>query len=120
MKTRAPASASAGSPEQPAARAATTTSRAARRSRTTKYWAAGTLGSEGLTRVMVPDTMPPHALGSGTISFGLVSIPVKLYTATSAGNVSFNLLHAKCGSRVKQHTFCPHGNQTVERHGLVY
>jgi len=68
---------------------------------------------------MVPDTMPPHALGSGTISFGLVSIPIKLYTATSAGNVSFNLLHAKCGSRIKQQTFCPVCNETVERGGLV-
>jgi DNA end-binding protein Ku len=68
---------------------------------------------------MVPDTMPPHALGSGTISFGLVSIPVKLYTATSSGNVSFNLLHAKCGSRIKQQTFCPVCNETVERSGLV-
>src|SRR2546429_5432000 len=63
--------------------------------------------------------MPPHALGSGTISFGLVSIPIKLYTATSAGNVSFNLLHAKCGSRIKQQTFCPTCNETVERSGLV-
>ena len=68
---------------------------------------------------MVPDTMPPHALGSGTISFGLVSIPVKLYTATAPGNVSFNLLHAKCGSRIKQQTFCPVDNEVVERSGLV-
>ncbi len=63
--------------------------------------------------------MPPHALGSGTISFGLVSIPVKLYTATSSGNVSFNQLHAKCGSRIKQQIFCPVCNETVERSGIV-
>jgi DNA end-binding protein Ku len=63
--------------------------------------------------------MPPHALGSGTISFGLVSIPIKLFTATSSGNVSFNLLHAKCGSRIRQQTFCPVCNETVERSGLV-
>jgi len=68
---------------------------------------------------MVPDTMPPHALGSGTISFGLVSIPVKLYTATVPGNISFNLLHAKCGSRIKQQTFCPVDNVTVDRSELV-
>ena len=37
--------------------------------------------------------MPPHSIGSGTISFGLVSIPIKLYTAASWGGVSFNLLH---------------------------
>jgi DNA end-binding protein Ku len=45
-----------------------------------------------------------RALGSGTISFGLVSIPIQLYTATSSQKISFNLLHAKCGSRIKQQT----------------
>lgn len=63
--------------------------------------------------------MPPHALGSGTISFGLVSIPIKLYTATASGTIAFHLLHAKCGSRVKQHMFCPVDNEVVERSGLV-
>jgi len=68
---------------------------------------------------MVPETMPPHALGSGTISFGLVSIPIKLYTATSPTNVSFNLLHATCGSRIKLQNFCPVDNVVVERSELV-
>jgi DNA end-binding protein Ku len=63
--------------------------------------------------------MPPHALGSGTISFGLVSIPIKLYTAAGSAGVSFNLLHAKCGSRIRQQTFCPACNETVERSALV-
>jgi len=63
--------------------------------------------------------MAPHSIGSGTISFGLVSIPVKLYTAASSGGVSFNLLHAKCGSRIKQQTFCPVCNEVVDRAGLV-
>jgi len=63
--------------------------------------------------------MPPHSLGSGTISFGLVSIPVRLYTAASSGGVSFNLLHAKCGNRIKQQTFCPVCNEVVERNQLV-
>ena len=63
--------------------------------------------------------MAPHSIGSGTISFGLVSIPVKLYTAASGGSVSFNLLHAKCGSRIKQQTFCPVCNEVVERGSLV-
>ncbi|HET8576052.1 MAG TPA: Ku protein [Methylomirabilota bacterium] len=63
--------------------------------------------------------MPPHSLGSGTISFGLVSIPVKLYTAASSGGVSFNLLHAKCGNRIRQQTFCPVCNEVVDRSGLV-
>ena len=68
---------------------------------------------------MVPETMPPHALGSGTISFGLVSIPIKLYTATSPTTVSFNLLHATCGSRIKLQNFCPVDNVVVERSELV-
>ena len=63
--------------------------------------------------------MAPHSLGSGTISFGLVSIPVRLYTAASSGGVSFNLLHAKCGNRVRQQMFCPVCNEVVERGGLV-
>jgi DNA end-binding protein Ku len=63
--------------------------------------------------------MPPHSIGSGTISFGLVSIPVKLYAAASGGGVSFNLLHAKCGNRIRQQTFCPVCNEVVDRSGLV-
>ncbi len=63
--------------------------------------------------------MPPHSTGSGTISFGLVSIPVRMYTATASASVSFNLLHARCGSRIRQQTFCPTCNETVERTALV-
>jgi DNA end-binding protein Ku len=63
--------------------------------------------------------MPPHSIGSGTISFGLVSIPVKMYTAASSAGVSFNLLHAKCGNRIKMQQFCPVCNEVVDRAGLV-
>jgi DNA end-binding protein Ku len=63
--------------------------------------------------------MPPRSLGSGTISFGLVSIPVKLYPAASSQSISFNLLHAKCGNRIRQQRFCPVCNEVVEREGLV-
>jgi DNA end-binding protein Ku len=64
--------------------------------------------------------MPPRAMASGTISFGLVSIPVKLYAATqpSAG-VSFNLLHAKDGSRLKQQYVCAQEGVKVEREEMV-
>jgi DNA end-binding protein Ku len=63
--------------------------------------------------------MPPRSIGSGAISFGLVSIPVKLYVATSSQAPSFNLLHAKCGNRIRQQRFCPNCNQVVERDELV-
>lgn len=58
--------------------------------------------------------MTARAIGNANISFGLVSIPVKLYSAsnTSAG-ISFNLLHAKCGSRLKQQYICPKEDNVV-------
>jgi len=64
--------------------------------------------------------MALRSMASATISFGLVSIPVRLYSATqpSAG-LSFNLLHKKCGSRVKQQYVCPTEGEKVERDDLV-
>jgi DNA end-binding protein Ku len=63
--------------------------------------------------------MAARAISSGTISFGLVSIPFKLYTAASSQNVSFNLLHKKCGGRMKQQYLCPVDNAVVERGDMV-
>ncbi len=63
--------------------------------------------------------MAARSIGSGTISFGLVSIPIKLYTAASPKGVSFNMLHAKCGSRMKQQYLCPIDNEIVERKDMV-
>jgi DNA end-binding protein Ku len=63
--------------------------------------------------------MPPHSIGSGTISFGLVSIPIRMYTAASSAGITFNLLHAKCGSRIRQQTYCPVDKEVVDRTALV-
>src|SRR5712691_10563642 len=63
--------------------------------------------------------MTPHSIGSATISFGLVAIPIKLYTAASSAGVSFNLLHAKCGHRIRLQTYCPVDQAVVERSELV-
>lgn len=63
--------------------------------------------------------MAARATSSTQISFGLVSIPVKLYTATSEQGVHFNQLHTKCGGRIKQQLFCPVDEQIVERSELV-
>jgi len=61
-----------------------------------------------------------RAIAGATISFGLVSIPVKLYSATQASaGISFNLLHAKCGTRVKQQYICPRDNELVARDEMV-
>jgi len=63
--------------------------------------------------------MPAHSIGSGTISFGLVAIPVRLYTAAVSAGVSFHLLHAACGHRIRQQTYCPVDHAVVERGELV-
>lgn len=48
-----------------------------------------------------------RAIWSGSISFGMVTIPVKLYGATESKDIAFNLLHATCGTRLKQMRWCP-------------
>ena len=48
-----------------------------------------------------------RAIWSGSISFGMVSIPVKLYGATESKDISFHLLHSTCGTRLKQVRWCP-------------
>jgi DNA end-binding protein Ku len=64
--------------------------------------------------------MPARANASGTVSFGLVSIPVKLFTAASSEQASFNMLHKKCGGRVKQQYICPtDNNEVVDRKDMV-
>ena len=64
--------------------------------------------------------MAPRSIGTGTISFGLVSIPVNLYPATQPSSaISFNLLHAKCGSRLKQQYVCAKDGEKVERDDMV-
>ena len=64
--------------------------------------------------------MPAHAIGSATISFGLVSVPIKLYsTSESRASISFNWLHKKCGSRLKQQYFCPKDEEKVDKDEMV-
>jgi DNA end-binding protein Ku len=64
--------------------------------------------------------MTARAMGSATISFGLVSIPVKLYsTSETRSGVSFNMLHGACGSRLKQQYICPKCEQVVPREDMV-
>jgi DNA end-binding protein Ku len=55
----------------------------------------------------------------GYITFGLITIPVRLYAAARTERVSFNQIHEVCGSRIKQQTYCPHCERVVERSELV-
>jgi DNA end-binding protein Ku len=64
--------------------------------------------------------MAARSIGTLTISFGLVAIPVKLYSATEAARgVSFNLLHKTCGSRLRQQYFCIKEDVPVSRDEMV-
>src|SRR5690606_27564912 len=63
--------------------------------------------------------MAARALGTATLSFGLVSIPVKLYTTSdSSRQITFNWLH-RCGSRVKQQYWCIKEDKPAPRDELV-
>jgi DNA end-binding protein Ku len=64
--------------------------------------------------------MSARAIASATVSFGLVSIPVKVYSSgNSSAGVRFNMLHKKCGSRLKQQYYCPQDGEKVERDEMV-
>ncbi|MCA9680231.1 MAG: Ku protein, partial [Myxococcales bacterium] len=64
--------------------------------------------------------MPARAIGTATISFGLVSIPIKLFTSTeSGGEIHFNMLHDACGSRLKQQYICTKDGEVVDREHMV-
>lgn len=59
------------------------------------------------------------SLWSGSITFGLVSIPVRLEVSQRSRNLSFNLLHKSCLHRIRQKAYCPHCDQYLEREELV-
>src|SRR5437773_5672938 len=64
--------------------------------------------------------MAARSIASLTISFGMVSIPVKLYSATEASHaISFNLLHKSCGSRLKQQYLCIREEVPVPREDMA-
>jgi DNA end-binding protein Ku len=64
--------------------------------------------------------MPARTIASATISFGLVSVPVNLFTsAESKASISFNMLHGKCKSRLKQQYICPKDSEIVTRDATV-
>jgi DNA end-binding protein Ku len=64
--------------------------------------------------------MAARSLSRGTLSFGLVTVPIQIYSASeSSAAISFNLLHAKCHSRLKQQYICPKDDEIVPRSDMV-
>src|SRR5678815_1041979 len=56
---------------------------------------------------------------SGYLTFGLISMPVKLFSGARSSGISFNMLHRTDKQRVKQQYYCPADNQIVERSDIV-
>src|SRR5258708_5951611 len=64
--------------------------------------------------------MAAHSIGSATVSFGLVSVPVKLYAAGEPkATITFNWLHKKDGARLKQQYVCSKDGEKVERDEMI-
>ena len=63
--------------------------------------------------------MALRPLRNATISFGLVNIPVRFYTATKSEDIGFNLLHESCGSRVNRKWWCPHHEEMIGMEEMV-
>lgn len=61
----------------------------------------------------------PRKLETAHISFGLVTIPIGVYSAIDEQDIHFNQLHAPCGSRIKQQRFCPVCNRDINYDELV-
>src|SRR3954449_6343578 len=65
-------------------------------------------------------SMAARSIASLTVSFGLVSIPVRLFSATESSRaISFNLLHKACGSRLRQQYFCVKEDVPVGREDMI-
>lgn len=61
-----------------------------------------------------------RAFASAQVAFGLVSIPVKLFSAAeSSERISFNMVHKDCGNRIQQQLFCPKDERTITRDEVV-
>ena len=63
--------------------------------------------------------MALRPLRNATITFGLVNIPVRFYTAARSEDVQFNMLHESCGTRVNRKLWCPHHEQMLENSDTI-
>lgn len=58
--------------------------------------------------------MAARSIWKGIITFGMVSIPIKVYSGTESKDISFRQLHNECKGRIKQHTYCPACDRNIE------
>jgi DNA end-binding protein Ku len=62
--------------------------------------------------------MPPAAIGTSTISFGLVNVPVRLYPATQDHDIRFHQVHSTDGGRIQYSRFCSECGETVPYYNI--
>src|SRR5712691_551782 len=74
---------------------------------------SGTAAAPAERKTATAAARAPRAIWSGTISFGMVSIPVRLYTATESHDVHFHLLHKRDGVRLQNVRWCPKDEKSV-------
>jgi DNA end-binding protein Ku len=63
--------------------------------------------------------MAPRSIWNGTIAFGLVSVPVKLFTATESHTISFHEVHVRDGARIEHRRICPKEDKEVPYDDVV-
>jgi len=57
----------------------------------------------------------PSSAWKGYISFGLISVPIRMYPAARYSHIAFHEIHRECGTRVRQQLYCPHDKRVVSR-----
>jgi DNA end-binding protein Ku len=63
--------------------------------------------------------MAPRSIWNGTLTFGLVNVPIKLYSATQSKTVHFNEVHAKDGARIEHRRICSREGKEVSYDDVV-
>lgn len=61
----------------------------------------------------------PSSSWKGFISFGLISVPIRLFPAARSSHVHFHEIHRECGTRVRQQLYCPYDERVVSRDELA-
>jgi non-homologous end joining protein Ku len=56
-----------------------------------------------------------HSVWKGSLSFGLLTIPIRLFTAARGERMNLHQIHQECKTRVRQPLFCPTCERNVER-----
>lgn len=63
--------------------------------------------------------MAPRSIWNGAIAFGLVQVPIKVYSAIESKTVHFHEVHAKDGSRIEHRRICPHDGKEIPHDEIV-